>query len=98
MKQVLFGFVGNLCVDPQLRLKVAQDCGGLLSRVFSLFQTDVKERRFDWVESVTKELAVLINSGMEMPALVLFQAKGLVSLCEELLSNTKLEGETAIVV
>jgi hypothetical protein len=39
--------------------------GGVLSRVYSMLQTDTAEKPFDWVESLTKELAVLINCSLE---------------------------------
>lgn len=65
LKGATLGFVGNLCVEVKLRQVIAADMGGVLSRVYIMLQSDVNSKPFDWVEGVTKELAVLINCSLE---------------------------------
>ena len=56
MKQALLIFIGNLCVEQQLRAHIASDMGGLLTQVYSMFETDVTKKPFDWIESANREL------------------------------------------
>lgn len=56
LKQACLIFIGNLCVEQQLRAYIASDMGGLLSQVINMFETDVKTKPFDWVESTNKQL------------------------------------------
>jgi len=42
LKQACLIFIGNLCVEQQLRAYIASDMGGLLSQVINMFETDVK--------------------------------------------------------
>lgn len=65
LKGATLGLVGNLCIEPKLRSQIAADTAKLLSRVLSMFEQDVKELPFDWIDSVARELAVLINTGTD---------------------------------
>jgi hypothetical protein len=68
LKHATLGFVGNLCVEAKLRGHVASDVGKVFSRVISMLEKDTKETPFDWIDSISKELAVLINAGIEEKA------------------------------
>ena len=65
MKGATLNFVGNMCVEQKLRQTISSDQGGILSRVYSMLQADTIEKPFDWVESLIKEFAVLINCSLE---------------------------------
>ena len=78
LKGATLGFVGNLCVEVKLRQVIASDMGGVLSRVYIMLQSDVNSKPFDWVEGVTKELAVLINCSLEDKAVKFFAEKDIV--------------------
>lgn len=65
LKHVSLGLVGNLCVEPKLRANVAQNMGSILGRVVCMLEDDIKKMPFDWVDSTSRELAVLINSGLD---------------------------------
>ncbi len=90
LKGATLGFVGNLCVEVKLRQVIASDMGGVLSRVYIMLQSDVNSKPFDWVEGVTKELAVLINCSLEDKAVKFFAEKDIVQLCESVLKQTKI--------
>lgn len=57
--------------------------GKILSRVVVMFQVDIKETPFDWVDSSSRELAVLINSGLDERAQIFMAEKGIVATIEE---------------
>lgn len=78
LKGATLGFVGNLCVEVKLRQVIAADMGGVLSRVYVMLQSDVNSKPFDWVEGVTKELAVLINCSLEDKAVKFIAEKDIV--------------------
>lgn len=78
MKGATLGFVGNLCVEVKLRQVIGADMGGVLSRVYVMLQSDVNSKPFDWVEGVTKELAVLINCSLEDKAVKFIAEKDIV--------------------
>lgn len=63
--------------------------GGVLSRVYSMLQDDIKTQPFDWIDSVSKEMAVCINCSLEAVALKYFSEKGLVANCEAILKFAK---------
>lgn len=63
--------------------------GGVLSRVFAMLEADVKTMPFDWVDSITKELAVCINCSLEASALKFLSERNIVTLCETVLKVTK---------
>jgi hypothetical protein len=64
--------------------------GGVLSRVYSMLQADTKEKPFDWVESLTKELAVLINCSLEEKTIELLASKDIVYICDTVLKQAKI--------
>lgn len=78
LKGATLGFVGNLCVEVKLRQVIAADMGGVLSQVYIMLQSDVNSKPFDWVEGVTKELAVLINCSLEDKAVKFIAEKDIV--------------------
>lgn len=82
LKGAVLGFVGNLCVELKLRQVIASDLGGILSRVFSMLDTDVKTKPFDWTDNVSKELAVFINCCLEERAIKFAAEKNIVPLIE----------------
>jgi hypothetical protein len=57
---------------------IAADMGGVLTRVYSMLQADTTEKPFDWVESLTKELAVLINCSLEEKTVEVLSNKDIV--------------------
>lgn len=65
LKQTCLIFIGNLCVEQQLRAFIASDTGGLLTQVYNMFETDVTKKPFDWIESSNRQLQVLVNCAME---------------------------------
>ena len=79
-----------MCVEQKLRQVIAADMGGILSRVYSMLQADTAEKPFDWVESLTKELAVLINCSLEEKTIELLAGKDLVQICDSILKQTKI--------
>jgi len=56
--------------------------GNVLSRVYAMLEHDVKTMPFDWVEAISRELAVCINTSLEPVALKYFCDKGIVTICE----------------
>ena len=44
---------------------MSKDSEGLLTLVYDIFERDAKNKAFDWLESVNRELAVLINTSVE---------------------------------
>lgn len=93
LKQAMLSFVANLCAEAQLRVHISADMGGLLSKVYEVFVADTAMRPFDWVESITKELAVFVNASVETSAQTMLASKGVVTMCESLLSTVKPEKE-----
>ena len=56
LKSTVLNFIGNLCVETELRRHISQDMGGLLTQVYELVDFDVKQRPFDWIESGSRAL------------------------------------------
>lgn len=54
-----------------------------------MLDKDVREQPHDWVDSVSRELAVCVNAGLEISAMQLLCQKGLVPLLEQLLKQLK---------
>jgi hypothetical protein len=55
----LAGFLANLAVDSTFRKFIAAD--EFLDQVVELVRTEVEKKNFDWIDSIEKELGVLIN-------------------------------------
>jgi len=89
LKHATLGFVGNLCVETKLRVHVAANVGGVLERVVSMLEIDVKGMPFDWIESISKELAVLINASLEEKAQQYLTDKNIVATIEAVLKIAK---------
>ena len=68
LKNTTLNFIGNLCVEAQLRQFISQDMGGLLSQVFALFEADITNKPFDWVDSGSRALQTLANCSIEPAA------------------------------
>ena len=65
MKISLYTLVANMCNDKTLRQTFASDTGKVLSQIILDFKTDVKEKQYDWLELVHRQLAVFINVSIE---------------------------------
>ena len=65
LKNSIYAFMGNLCIDKTLRTSFANDQEGILSQVVTDFKSDLKGRAFDWHDMVNKQLAIFINVGLE---------------------------------
>lgn len=89
IRSSLYGFIGNLCTERQLRLNFANDVGGVVSQVIADFQEDVKERGFDWKDMVFKTLACFVNLSIEAPAQSLFLRQNLLDDVQTLLTVLK---------
>ena len=75
LKGTLLNFIGNLCVEAQLRQCISEDTGGLLSQVFELLAQDVKNKPFDWIDSGSRALQTLVNCSIEPTAQALLASK-----------------------
>jgi len=64
--------------------------GGVLSRVFSMLESDVATKPFDWTDNVSKELAVFINCCLEERAIKFAAEKNIVPIIESLLKVLKI--------
>lgn len=65
LKNSIYSLIGNLCIDKSLRVKFANDQGGILSQVIEDFKVDMAARKFDYFEMATKQLAIFINVSVE---------------------------------
>ena len=61
--------------------------GGLLSQVINMFETDVKTKPFDWVESTNKQLQVLVNCGLEQNAQTIMSKTTIIKSIELMLDS-----------
>ena len=68
LKSSIYAFIGNLCVDKTLRTSFANDQSGILSQIITDFKSDLKGKAFDWIDMMTKQLAIFINVGLELQA------------------------------
>jgi len=85
----LYCLIGNLCLERALRVKFASDNGGILSQVVTDFKTDVKARKFDWLDMATKQLAVFINCAIEEAGQHLFHERLIEDEIQELIKHCK---------
>lgn len=96
LKHTSLGLVGNLCVEPKLRVNVAADMGKILSRVICMFENDVNNLPFDWIDSSSRELAVLINSGLEERAQIFMADKNIVPLLDQCVKQLLVSKQSGI--
>jgi hypothetical protein len=89
VKFAILNFVVNLLNDPKLRQHIANNMGNVLATIFEMLQEDVDKMSLNWEDSVTKELAVCINAGLEMSALKFYSEHKVVQICETLLKELK---------
>ena len=68
LKTTVLNFIGNLCVEAQLRQYISQDMGGLLTQVYELLEKDVQNKPFDWVDSSSRALHTMVNCSIEPAA------------------------------
>lgn len=68
LKNSLYALVGNLCTEKTLRVNFASDLAGILSQIIIDFKTDLKNKNFDWLDMMTKQIAIFINVGIETSA------------------------------
>lgn len=91
VKYATMNFVVNLLNDPKLRQHIASNMGNVLSTIFDMLKEDVATMSHDWVDSVSRELAVCINAGLEVTALKYFCDNGVVEMCESLIKALKIK-------
>jgi hypothetical protein len=51
-----------------LRINLANNQSQILSQLIIDFKNDIKEKNFDWIDIVYKQLAVFVNLGIEEKA------------------------------
>ena len=90
VKYATMNFVVNLLNDAKLRQHIGSNMGNLLSTIFDMLKDDIKTMGHDWVDSVSRELAVCVNAGLEISALKYFSDNGVVGMCESLIKVLKL--------
>lgn len=91
LKGTTLNFIGNLCVEPQLRQHISQDMGGLLTQIYDLFAADVTGKPFDWVDSGSRELQTLNNCSLEPAAQNMMAAKNFDQMAESVLKTIGLK-------
>jgi hypothetical protein len=69
---------------------IAQDLGEILNQVIAMFKRDIATLPFDWHESINKELQVLVNCAIELPAVKILAGLDGLKQCELLLTIVKL--------
>lgn len=78
-----------MCNDKTLRLTFASDTGGVLSQITTDFKTDVKEKRFDWLDLVHRQLAVFINVSVENAGQSTLLKSDIIPVIEEIIKECK---------
>jgi len=68
LKTSIYSLIGNLCIEKALRMLFANDNSGILSQVHKDFRKDMADKKFDWYDMMTKQLAIFINVSIEAPA------------------------------
>ena len=66
LKNSIYAFIGNLCIEKTLRTSFANDQSGILSQIITDFKSDLKGKAFDWMDMMMKQLAIFINVGLEI--------------------------------
>lgn len=90
--------MGNLCGDPTLRQHVASNKEGILEEVILHLRTDVEGKPAFWTETVTRELAVLINVSIEGTAQTyLISEVGVFAQLETLITTVLYKDEPEVV-
>lgn len=89
LKNAIYAFIGNLCTERTLRLCFANDQGGILSQILHDFKTDLAARKFDWLDMMTKQIAVFINVSLETSAQKMLFEKGLLTDLEQVVMACK---------
>lgn len=69
---------------------IAQDQGEILTQVIAMLKRDIATLPFDWHESINRELQVLVNCSIELPAVKIFAGLEGIKQCELLLNIVKL--------
>lgn len=72
-----------------MRNYISADMGGLFSKIIEVFMEDAKLKQFDWVDTITKELAVMINAGMDLQAQSKMAEMNVVPILLDVLSMCK---------
>ena len=98
LKHAALAFIGNLCVDPQLRLRVAANLEEVLATVYLEFERDAANKGLMWQESATRELGVLINTAIETQGQQFLVGRGAVMCVEKLLTGVQYKGEDIEVI
>lgn len=58
------------------------------------FKNDIKEKNFDWIDIVYKQLAVFVNLGIEEKAQFSFIENGIINEIEELVKSCKTSNQS----
>ena len=82
-KSAVYCLCGNLCIEKKLRVSMAADEAGVLSQVLADFRADQAAKNFDWLDLMSKQLAVFVNVSIEKPAQALFTKANLMADLEE---------------
>jgi len=89
LKTALYSLIGNLCIEKALRMNFANDNSGILSQVHKDFRKDLAEKKFDWYDMMSKQLAIFINVSIEVPAQQKLLDLGVLTDLEELVKSCK---------
>ena len=68
LKNSIYALIGNLCTEKTLRISFASDLAGILSQIVQDFKADLTNKKFDWLDMMTKQIAIFINVSIEAPA------------------------------
>lgn len=82
-KSSVYSLCGNLCIEKKLRMSMASDEAGVLSQIVADFRADLAAKRFDWLDMMSKQLAVFVNVAIEKSAQELFFKANLMADLEE---------------
>ena len=89
LKTAIYSLIGNLCIEKALRMLFAWDNSGILSQVHKDFKQDLADKKFDWYDMMSKQLAIFINVSIESPAQQKLLDLGVLNDLEELVKNCK---------
>eukprot|EP00347_Sterkiella_histriomuscorum_P021645 403333259 len=98
LKHALLAFIGNLCVDNNLRQTVAGNIEGILEEIYNEFEKDLNQRQLLWLESINRELGILINVCLEPKAQAFLINKNVVKGLEKLITGMQYKGEEIEIV
>jgi len=89
LKHSVINFIVNLCNDAKLRSHIASNMGNVFGLCFKMLKDDADKLDVDWLDSVSRELAVFINTSLDPIALKYMCDNGIVQICDKLLAVLK---------